>query len=120
MGLGARHAGAAYVEARMRRYAALTLLCVALGLLCLAGCAGTRTEEFPNDPTIIRHELEEIANDIANTKEILKGSKAELQIEDSMDLRNQIRSLEMELYELESRKASLEQRLRELQAQGVE
>lgn len=119
-GTGAGRFGAPYAEEDMGRYAAFALLFVALGLLCLTGCAGTRSQEFPNDPVIIRHQLEDINSDILNAKELLKGSKAELQIEDSQDLRNEIRSLEMELYQLESQKAALEQRLRELAAQGSE
>lgn len=87
-----------------------------------AGCASTSTGggEVPDDPRLIHNELEEIRNDISNTEEWIKGSKSELQIEDSQDLRNEIRRLEMELYELRSREKALEERLLELEAAGIE
>jgi len=104
----------------MRRVTAVVplLLVVALGLPSLLGCAGTRGEEIPDDPVMIQKELAEIEVDIANAEEMLKGSKAQLQIEDNQDLRNEIRSIEMDLYHLKARKRALEERLDELAAEG--
>jgi len=102
-----------------RRTVATCLLVAMLAVLILPGCAGTRTAHGENasDPLLIRHRIEDIDHEIANTEEYLKGSKAELQINDSQELRNQIRQYEMELYELRARKASLQEQLRELEAE---
>jgi phosphotransacetylase len=98
---------------------ASSLLVAILTISLLSGCAGigTSSEGDTSDPTVIMHRLETIEHDIANTEEYLKGSKAELQINDSQDLRNQIRQYEMELYELQARKAALEEELQEIQAE---
>lgn len=98
-----------------RRVGAVTMLVImTLGLALAAGCAGTRSDEMPDDPELIRKEIVQIAMDIRNTEELIKGSKAQLQIEDNQDLRSELRSLEAELIHLESRKRALEQRLAEL------
>ena len=93
----------------------LFALFVALAVGCAATNSGGNTSD---DPRSIHNELEEIRSDINNTQEWLKGSKAELQIEDSQDLRNEIRRLEMDLYELRARERALEERLQELEAAG--
>lgn len=102
----------------IRGTVAASLLVAILTVLILPGCAGTgRTYEGDtSDPMLIRHRLEDVEHKIANTEEYLKGSKAELQINDSQELRSQIRQYEMELYELQARKASLEEQLREIEA----
>jgi uncharacterized protein YhaN len=103
----------------MRRRSVRTFAVVAvLAAVLLSGCAGTRSQTLPDDPRLIRNEIEEIGLDMRNTEEMLKGSRAQLQIEDSQELRNEIRRLEMELYELESQKRALEERLAELEAGG--
>lgn len=101
----------------IRGTVAASLLVAILAVSLLPGCAGTRAggDKDTTDPMVIMHRLEAVEHEIANTEEYLKGSKAELQINDSQELRNQIRQYEMELYELQSRKATLEQQLRELQ-----
>jgi cell division protein FtsB len=48
---------------------------------------------------------------------MLKGSRAQLQVDDSQDLRDEIRRYEAEIGQLKSRRTALEQRLRELEAQ---
>lgn len=105
----------------MRRVqAAALLLVLAVGCTLLAqGCAGTgQGSSIPNDPRMIRNEIAEIDNEITNTHEMLKASRAELQIDDSTLIRDQIREHEMNLIHLESRKRALEQRLAELEAGG--
>lgn len=102
----------------LTRAVPMVLLAV-LGLLLVAGCAGTGgAGELPDDPTLIHKELEEIALDMQNTREMLKGSKAQLQIEDNQMLRDDIHSLEMNLIHLESQQRALEERLAEIEASG--
>jgi septal ring factor EnvC (AmiA/AmiB activator) len=67
------------------------------------------------DSGLIRKELVEIEMDMKNTEEMIKGSKAQLQMEDNQQLRDEIRSLEMNLIHLESQKRALEERLQELE-----
>ncbi len=101
---------------RRRVGAVLMLLLGILGLVLAAGCAGTMSEETTNDPELIYKELTEIDVDMRNTEELIKGSKAQLQIDDSLELRSEIRTLEMNLIHLDSRKRALEERLAELAA----
>ncbi len=103
---------------RQRTGAIAGALLLVLGLLLIAGCAGTGGGGISSDPRLINNELEEIETDIAIAEEMLKGSRAQLQIEDSTELRSQIRTLEMDLYELRARKAALGERLKELEAEG--
>jgi len=102
---------------RLTTPTALALLLV-LGLLLLGGCAGKDNSNLVDDPRLVYKELYEIDTDIANTQEMLKGTKAQQQIDDSAELRDEIRRLEMELYELEAQKAALHERLDELEAEG--
>ena len=105
----------------MRRVqaAALLLVLVAACTPLIEGCAGTgQGLATPDNPLLIRNEIAEIDNDIMNTQEMLKGSRAELQIDDSTLIRQQIREHEVSLIHLESRKRALEQRLREIEAEG--
>jgi septal ring factor EnvC (AmiA/AmiB activator) len=102
---------------RLTTPTALALLLV-LALLLLGGCAGKDQSNIPDDPRLVYKELYEIDVDIANTEEILKGSKAQQQIDDSAELREEIRRLEMELYELRAQRMALQERLDELEAEG--
>ncbi|MBM3307934.1 MAG: hypothetical protein FJY74_06385 [Candidatus Eisenbacteria bacterium] len=100
-----------------RRTRSLCGLLLAIAVLSLQlGCAATKPEDVPGDPKLIRDELARIDNDIANSEEMLKGSRAQLQVDDSQDLRNEIRVYEANIAKLKSRKAALQQRLRELEA----
>jgi len=99
---------------------ALFLVLVAACSLFVQGCAGTGGGTgIPNDPAMIRNEIAEIDNEIINTHEMLKASRAELQIDDSTIIRDQIREHEMNLIHLESRKRALEERLADLEAEGI-
>jgi len=108
---------------RMSRGVALVLL-AAFTCALFAGCAAHTTtsgggdDGLPDDPRLIYNELEEIEMDIANRQEELKAYKVEQQMEDGAAVRDAIRGLEMELYNLEGRKAALEERLAELKAAG--
>lgn len=94
-------------------------LLAVVALAVLAGCAGTQGGgDIPSDPDLIRKEIAEIDMDIQNAEEVLKGSRAELQVEDNQSLRNEIHSLEAEIAQLHSKKKALEERLRELEAAG--
>jgi septal ring factor EnvC (AmiA/AmiB activator) len=102
-----------------RRICSLCILAFGLAALSLlAGCAATKPADLPGDPKLIRDELSEIQNEIANTEEMIKGNRAQLQVDDSQDLRNEITTLEAQLGQLKSRRTALEQRLRELGAAG--
>jgi len=102
-----------------RRICSLCILAFGLAALSLlAGCAATKPADLPGDPKLIRDELSEIQNEIANTEEMIKGNRAQLQVDDSQDLRNEITTLEAQLGQLKSRRTVLEQRLRELGAAG--
>jgi hypothetical protein len=103
------------------RAAARALQCALVVAFCLpliAGCAGAggggRSEQIPTDPTILCDELSEIRNDIGNVEELIKGTKAEMNMKEDPNLRSQLRSLEMELYHLRSRESALEERRIEL------
>jgi septal ring factor EnvC (AmiA/AmiB activator) len=100
-----------------RRQVVPFLVLAAFLFVLAAGCAGTRSgSDVPDDPVLIRKELVEIERDMQNTEEMIKGSKAQLQMDDSQELRDEIRSLEMSLIHLESQKRALEERLTELEA----
>jgi len=104
------------MDRRVCSICALVLGLAALSLLL--GCAATKTEDMPGDPKLIRDELSEIQNEIANAEEMLKGSRAQLQVDDSQDLRSEVTALEAQLGQLRSRRTALEQRLKELEAAG--
>jgi septal ring factor EnvC (AmiA/AmiB activator) len=102
-----------------RRVCSICVLVLGLAALSLfLGCAATKTADLPGDPKLIRDELSEIQNEIANAEEMLKGSRAQLQVDDSQDLRGEITSLEAKLGQLHSRRTALQQRLKELEAAG--
>jgi hypothetical protein len=98
---------------------ALSVVLVCVCALLIQGCAGTgQGLAIPDDPQLIRNEIAEIDNEITNTEEMLKAARAELQIDDSTIIREQIRGHETNLIHLESRKRALEERLAELAGQG--
>lgn len=102
-----------------RRQVVPIVLLAAFLFLLVAGCAGTKAGgDMPDDPVLIRKELVDIQRDMSNTEEMIKGSKAQLQMDDSQQLRDEIRSLEMNLIHLESQKRALEERLVELEKAG--
>ena len=101
---------------KRRAVASMAILLSVLPLALSCGCAGTRSEEVSSDPVLIGKEIVQLDMDIANTRELIKGTKAEIQVEDSQTLREQLRSLETELIYLESRKRALEERLAELES----
>ncbi len=109
---------------RMSRLLALVLL-AAFATALFAGCAAQSTATtgsddggLPDDPRLIHNELEEINMDISNHEEELMAHKVERQMEDGTEIRDAIRRLEMELYNLQGRKAALEEHLADLKAQG--
>ena len=101
-------------DMKRRIVAVLAILLAVLPLVLACRCAGTRSEEVSSDPVLIQKEITQIDMEIQNTEELIKGTKAEIQVEDSQALREELRSLEMELIYLESRKRALEERLSEL------
>lgn len=101
----------------MKRVESLPLLLLGLFVVVvLAGCAGTQGGgDVTGDPTLIKKEIRQIDDDILNAEEMLKGSKAELQVQDSNTLRDEIRSLEARISQLRSQKKALETRLLEIE-----
>jgi hypothetical protein len=88
------------------------VLLVAFCLPIAAGCAGTGksgSDEVPTDPKILCDELAEIRSDIGNVEELIKGTKAEMNMKEDPNLRSQLRSFEMELYHLRGRERALEE-----------
>ncbi len=107
---------------RTSRFVGIVLI-ASFAAALFAGCAvqtggGDDGDHLPDDPRMIRNELAEIEMDIENRTEELKAYKVEQQMEDGAEIRTAIRQLEMELYNLEGRKAALEERLAELDATG--
>jgi outer membrane murein-binding lipoprotein Lpp len=103
---------------RQRTCAVLVMLLVVSGLLLLVGCASQEGGgNIPDDPELVQRQIRDLDSDIANIEEMLKGALAERQIEDSMELRDQIQALEMEMYQLKSRRAALIERYRDLTEQ---
>ena len=101
---------------RQRTCAVLVMLVVGSGVLFFAGCASQEGGNLPDDPEVMQRQIRDLDTDIANTQEMLKGALAERQVEDSMELREYIQGLEMELYQFESQRAALVERYRDLMA----
>jgi hypothetical protein len=93
-------------------------LLAAVCIVAASGCAGTQSSEPLSNPELIRKEIAEIAGDIINAEEMYKATLTELQMEESADRRRQANELWIELEHLRSRKAALEERLAELEAEG--
>ena len=65
---------------KRRTCAVSMVLLAAFALALVGGCAGTTgSRELSDDPVLIQKELAEISNDIGNTEEMIKGSRAQLQ-----------------------------------------
>lgn len=99
---------------------AAVLFAAAVCLLGAAGCAGTRGEDVPDNPDLIRSEISDINGDILNTEEMYKAQLTALQMDDDIELRREVNRLWMELEHLRSRKAALEERLNELEKEQSE
>jgi hypothetical protein len=99
---------------------------VLLAAVCIAvvvGCAGTTPGgggDFPNDPELLRKEIVEIDSDILNMEEMYKASLTQMQMEEDAELRREVNEMWMDLEELRARKAALEERLAEIEAQERE
>ena len=92
-------------------------LLAAVCIVAAVGCAATMGSETSSNPELIRKEIEEIDNDILNAEEMYKASLTQLQMEESTALRREVNRLWVEQEHLRSRKAALEQRLAELEAE---
>lgn len=99
--------------------AAVVLLLVTACVLTVTGCAGTTAVTGSSEnPDLIRKEIREIDNEILNTEEMYKASLTQLQMEESTELRREVNRLWVEMEHLRSRKAALEKRLDELEAEA--
>ncbi len=105
---------------RQKRSVVALVLVSLVGLVLLAGCAAKTggDGEFPDDPKLLQNELERVTMDLENVEEMLVANKVEQQMEDGDAIRQIIRELEMDLYNLRGQKAAIEERLAELKAAG--
>ena len=93
-------------------------LLAAVCIIAASGCAGSKGTEVPNSPELIRKEIAEIENDILNLEEMYKAKLTDLQMEENADSRREVNRMWIDLEHLRSRKAALEERLAELEAEG--
>lgn len=100
----------------------IAVLLVTVCIAVVAGCAGTTPGggDFSNDPELLRKEIVEIDNDILNMEEMYKASLTQMQMEEDAELRREVNEMWMDLEELRARKAALEERLAEIEAQERE
>ncbi len=91
-----------------------------LGAVCivaLVGCAGTTGSVLPDNPDVLERQISDIDNDIQNTEEMYKANLTALQMDETTDLRREVNRLWIELEHLRSRKAALQERLLQLEAE---
>lgn len=105
---------------KQKRNVVAFVLVSLMGLVLFAGCAAQTAgeDEFTDDPKLLQNELEEVMMDLENVQEMLVANKVEQQMEDGDAIRQIIRELEMNLYNLRGQKAAIEERLAELKAAG--
>jgi len=94
-------------------------LLAAVCIVTVVGCAGTKSSALPDSPEVIVRQIADIDNDILNTEEMYKASLTDLQMNEDADLRRSVNRLWIELEHLRSRKAALEERLAQLEAEGT-
>ena len=95
-------------------------LLVAVSIVALSGCAGTTGSgaPLPDNPDVLQRQISDIDNDILNAEEMYKANLTALQMDETTQLRREVNRLWIELEHLRSRKAALEERLLQLEAEG--
>jgi len=93
-------------------------LLAAVCIVAASGCAGSKGSDVPDNPELIRNEIVEIENDILNLEEMYKAKLTVLQMEEDANSRSEVNRMWVDLEYLRSRKAALEERLAELEAEG--
>ena len=93
-----------------------------LGAVCivaLVGCAGTTGSgaALPDNPDILERQISDLDNDIQNAEEMYKANLTALQMDETTELRREVNRLWIEMEHLRSRKAALEERLLQLEAE---
>ena len=86
-------------------------------IIAVVGCAGTKSSSLPDNPQVIQRQISDIDNDILNAEEMYKANLTALQMDENTDLRREVNRLWIELEHLRSRKAALEERLGQLEAE---
>ena len=88
-------------------------------IVALVGCAGTTGSSgaLPDNPDILERQISDIENDIQNAEEMYKANLTALQMDEDTDTRREVNRLWIELEHLRSRKAALEERLLQLEAE---
>jgi hypothetical protein len=100
-----------------RRVATVAVfLLAAVCIIATSGCAATKGSEIGSNPDLIRRDISDLAQDIANTEEMYKARLTSLQMDENSDLRREVNRLWIEMEHLRSQKAALEERLAELEA----
>jgi hypothetical protein len=93
-------------------------LLVATCTVALVGCAGTTTgSALPDNPDVLQRQISDIDNDILNAEEMYKANLTALQMDENSELRREVNRLWIELEHLRSRKAALQERLLQLEAE---
>jgi predicted nucleic acid-binding Zn-ribbon protein len=94
-------------------------LLAAACIVALVGCAGTTGSgaALPDNQDVLERQISDIDNDILNTEEMYKANLTALQMDENTDLRREVNRLWIELEHLRSRKAALEERLLQLEAE---
>jgi len=94
-------------------------LLAAACIVALVGCAGTTGSgaALPDNPDVLERQISDIDNDILNTEEMYKANLTALQMDENTDLRREVNRLWIEMEHLRSRKAALEERLLQLEAE---
>ena len=100
-----------------RRVATVAVFLLAAAcIIATSGCAGTADTEVRNDPNLIRRDISDLTQDIANSEEMYKARLTALQMDEDTDLRREVNRLWIELEHLRSQRAALQERLAELEA----
>jgi hypothetical protein len=93
-------------------------LLAAICIVAVVGCAGTKSSALPDSPDVIQRQIADLDTDILNAEEMYKANLTELQMNEDADLRRNVNRLWIELEHLRSRKAALQERLAQLEAEG--
>ena len=93
-------------------------LLAAICFFAVVGCAGTKSSALPDSPDVIQRQIADLDTDILNAEEMYKANLTELQMNEDADLRRNVNRLWIELEHLRSRKAALQERLAQLEAEG--
>jgi len=94
-------------------------LLAAVCTVALVGCAGTTGSgsALPDNPQVLQRQISDIDNDILNAEEMYKANLTALQMDENADTRREVNRLWIELEHLRSRRAALNERLLQLEAE---